>query len=129
MGQPKYLIDTNAVIDYLGEKLPASGMEFMNGVIDAVPIVSVVTKIEVLGFNTPDEPYQLLISFMNDATVLHLTEDIVEASIEVRKNYKTKLPDAIIAATALVHGFTLISRNTKDFQPIAGLACINPYDV
>jgi hypothetical protein len=45
MEQPQYLIDTNTVIDYLGNKLPASGMDFMNTVIDAVPNVSVVTKI------------------------------------------------------------------------------------
>lgn len=52
MEQPNYLIDTNAVIDYLGRKLPDYGMSFMNTVIDAVPNVSIITKIEVLGFNT-----------------------------------------------------------------------------
>jgi predicted nucleic acid-binding protein len=129
MEQQQYLIDTNAVIDYLGEKLPASGMAFMNGVIDDVPLVSVVTKIEVLGFNAPTEHYQLLKDFMNDATLFGLTDEIVDASIEVRKNHKTKLPDAIIAATALVNRFTVISRNTKDFQNIEGLNCINPYDL
>jgi predicted nucleic acid-binding protein len=129
MEQQQYLIDTNAVIDYLGEKLPASGMVFMNGVIDDVPLVSVVTKIEVLGFNAPTEHYQLLKDFMNDATLFGLTDEIIDASIEVRKNHKTKLPDAIIAATALVKGLTIISRNTKDFQNIEGLKCINPYDL
>jgi len=63
MEQPKYLIDTNAVIDYLGKKLPASGMDFMNDIIDAVPNVSVVPKIEVLGYNAPDKHYQLLTNF------------------------------------------------------------------
>lgn len=63
MEQPQYLIDTNAVIDYLGGKLPATGMDFMNSVINAVANVSVVTKIEVLGFNAPDEHYQLLTNF------------------------------------------------------------------
>lgn len=127
MEQPQYLIDTNAVIDYLGKKLPATGMEFMNGVIDAVPNVSVVTKIEVLGFNAPDEHYQLLTDFMGDATVLGLTDNIVDASIGVRKKHKTKLPDAIIAATALAHGYTLITNNEKDFANIKGLKIINPY--
>jgi predicted nucleic acid-binding protein len=125
----QYLIDTNAVIDYLGEKLPASGMEFMNGVIDAVPMVSVVTKIEVLGFNAPAEHYQLLKDFMDDATLFALNDEVIDASIEVRKSHKTKLPDAIIAATALVKGLTIISRNIKDFQNIEGLDCINPYDL
>lgn len=44
MEQPQYLIDTNVVIEYLVSKLPASGMDFMNTVIDAVPNVSVVAK-------------------------------------------------------------------------------------
>lgn len=67
MEQPQYLIDTNVVIDYLGSKLPASGMDFMNTVIDAVPNVSVVTKIEVLGFNAPEQHYKTLSDFINDA--------------------------------------------------------------
>lgn len=55
MEQPQYLIDTNVGIDYLGKKLPLSGMNFMNGIIDDVPNVSVITKIEVLGFNAAGE--------------------------------------------------------------------------
>lgn len=88
MEQTQYLIDTNAVIDYLGRKFPASGMDFMNGVVDVIPNVSVVTKIEVLGFNASDEHYKLLTSFMDDATVFQLTDNIVEASILIRKNIK-----------------------------------------
>lgn len=126
--QPRYLIDSNAVIDYLGQKLPDFGMNFMNGVVDAVPRVSVVTKIEVLSFNTPDEHYQLLADFMGDSIIFALNDEIVDATIEIRKSYKTKLPDAIIAATALVHDFQIISRNTKDFQNIPGIVCINPYE-
>jgi len=127
MEQPKYLIDTNTVIDYLGKKLPASGIEFMNIVIDAVPNISVVTKIEVLGFNTTDEHYQLLSNFMNDASVLDLTESIVDKSIEIRKSHRTKLPDAIIAATAFVYDLILITRNVTDFKNIQGLQVIDPH--
>jgi predicted nucleic acid-binding protein len=129
MEQPRYLIDTNTVIDYLGNKLPASGMDFMNGVIDAVPNVSVVTKIEVLGFNALEQHYKTLSDFINDATVLDLTNNVVEASIEIRKKHKTKLPDAIIAATALVYDLVLISRNTSDFKNIDGLQVIDPHSL
>lgn len=48
-------------------------------------------------------------------------------TIEVRKNYRIKLPDAIIAATAMVHGFTLVSRNDADFGKITGLKYWNPF--
>jgi predicted nucleic acid-binding protein len=66
---------------------------------------------------------------MNDAKLIGLTDEIIDTTIEVRKNHKIKLPDAIIAASALVNRLTLISRNTKDFQNIGGLNCVNPYDL
>ena len=129
MEQPQYLIDTNAVIDYLGNKLPASGMNFMNDVIDAVPHISVITKIEVLGFNTPEQHYTILSDFINDATVFDLSNNVVEVSIDIRKKYKTKLPDAIIAATALVYNLVVISRNISDFKNIDGLKVIDPHSL
>ncbi|MEP7079596.1 MAG: type II toxin-antitoxin system VapC family toxin [Ginsengibacter sp.] len=129
MEQPRYLVDTNALIDYLGNKLPASGLNFMNGVIDVVPNISVISKIEVLGFNTSVEHYKTLSDFINDATVFDLSVSVVEMSIEIRRKYKTKLPDAIIAATALVHALVLISRNISDFKNIDGLKVIDPHSL
>ena len=38
-----------------------------------------------------------------------------------------KLPDAVIAATALQNGLVLVSRNTKDYKNIQGLEVIDPY--
>jgi toxin FitB len=121
MEQSQYLTDTNAIIDYLGKKLQTHAMDFMNSIVDEVPNVSVITKIELLGFNTPEPHDKLLTEFMNDANVIALIHDIVEESIAIRKANKIKLPDAIIAATAIVHGLTLITHNTKDFKDIAGL--------
>ena len=120
-------MDTNLVIDYLGNNLPASGKDFMNVIVDAVPTISVITKIEVLGFNAPDEHYRTLTDFINDETLFELIDEDVEASIVIRKSYKTKLPDAIIAATALVNNLVLISRNTSDFKSIDGIKVIGPH--
>jgi hypothetical protein len=125
----QYLIDSNAVIDYLSGKLPAKGMSFMNQVINDIPNISVITKIEVLGYKTTLEAYQLLTSFVVDSVVFGLMDDIVEQTIEIRKEYKLKTPDAIIASTALENGFTLVSRNTKDFKTIPGLDVINPCEL
>jgi predicted nucleic acid-binding protein len=36
--------------------------------------------------------------------------------------------DSMIAATALAHGFTLATRNTRDFERIAGLRLVNPWE-
>ncbi len=129
MEQQKYLIDTNVVIDYLGKKLPLTRVAFMNNIIDAVPNISVITKIELLGFNAPDEHYQTLTDFINDSVVLNLVPSVIDKSIEIRKTYKTKLPDTIIAAAALVSNLILITRNIPDFKNIDGLQIINPYEV
>ncbi len=127
MEQQNYLIDTNVVIDYLGNKISSEGMQFMNNVVDAIPNISVITKIEVLGFNTTDEQYQILTDFMDDAIVFELTEEVADLCIGLRKKYKSKLPDAIIASTALAAKATLITRNTSDFKNIKGLKLIDPY--
>lgn len=129
MEQPQYLIDTNAVIDYLGKRLPLSGLEFMNRIVDAVPNISVITKIEVLGFNAPEEHAQLLFNFMDDATILDLTSSIVDVTIDIRKKSKTPLPDAIIAATALVYNLVLVTRNVSDFRNIQGLKVLDPHSL
>ena len=92
-------------------------------------LISVAVKIEVLGFD--DVPHKLVVmeEFVNSAVVLPLDEAVTKQTISLRRKYKKlKLGDAIIAATALVHGLTIISRNTKDFQNIQGLNCVNPHE-
>jgi len=36
--------------------------------------------------------------------------------------------DSMIAATALAHGLTLATRNTRDFERIPGLRLVNPWE-
>jgi hypothetical protein len=48
----RYLIDTNVVSDYFSASLPASGLQFMDSVIDVVPNLSVITQIELLCWKT-----------------------------------------------------------------------------
>ena len=56
-----------------------------------------------------------------------MENDIKLKTGEIRKKNKIKLPDAIIAATALVNDLTLLSRNTKDFIKIKDLKLIDPH--
>jgi predicted nucleic acid-binding protein len=71
----------------------------------------------------------ILTEFINASEVFALEEPIILKSIEIRKAHKTKLPDAIIAATAIVNELTIITRNTKDYDKIEGLEVMNPYDI
>jgi predicted nucleic acid-binding protein len=125
----QYLIDSNVVIDYLSGKINNSGMLFLNEVINDLPYISVITKIEILGYKTPPGAYQLLTDFTNDCAIIGLNDEIVEKTIGIRKDVKIKLPDAIIAASAISFDLTLITRNTKDFNQIKELELINPYSI
>lgn len=124
-----YLVDTNVVIGYLDNKLPVRGMQFMNEIIDNVPNLSVITKIEVLRFNTSVESYKILEDFINESNVFDLDELVVKSTITICKSNRIKLPDAIIAATALVYDLNLITRNISDFRNIGNLKLSNPWDL
>lgn len=117
------------VIDYLGNRLPLAGMDFMHGVMNNMPAISVITKIELLGFNTNPAHYQILENFVQDVTLFELSAGIVESCIMIRKEYKTKVPDAIIAATALENKLELLTRNVADFKNIRTLTVLNPHSL
>jgi predicted nucleic acid-binding protein len=130
MATTGYLIDTNAAIDYIGEAMPPKGLAFMDNIIDKEYSISVISRIELYAYSKlTNKDKDTLDIFTGQASILNINDDIIEKTIELRKVYKTKLPDAIIAATAVVYGLTLISHNVKDFKNITGLSVIDPYSL
>ncbi len=124
----RYLIDTNIAIYFLDGHIPHSAIPFLSGVLNQESNISVITKIELLGWNFPNsEKMSINQAFVDNSVVLPLDNEVVAKTIELRRSYKIKLPDAIIAATAMVFDFTLISRNDNDFEKIKGLKYFNPF--
>ena len=123
----RYLIDTNVVSDYFSASLPKNGLLFMDAVIDAGPKLSVITQIELLCWKTEASKEQRVKDFVTDSEVSDITPDVIIHCVAIRRSKKIKTPDAIIAATALALGYTLISNNDKDFNGIKGLKYVNPY--
>jgi predicted nucleic acid-binding protein len=122
-----YLVDTNSVIDYLDNKLPENAYELIDSV-DSM--LSVITRMELLSWPGADKKQTTILNeFINASEVFGLEEPIILKAIEIRKTYKTKLPDAVIAATAIVNEKSIVTRNTKDFDKIEGLEVVNPYDL
>ena len=126
----RYLWDTNTAIYYLQQQFPPLAEKFMDDLLtEAPPCISAITEIELLCWKAATEKdTEVLHNFINDCLVLELERPIKLRTADIRKQLKIKLPDAIIAATALVYGLTLISRNTKDFEHISGLFTVNPWD-
>jgi predicted nucleic acid-binding protein len=123
-----YLLDTNTVIDFCNSKLPLNAKNFLIGI---EPIISVISNIEMFASSKiPEHEVKKLQEFIEMATIYDKIDfEIVAKSIEIRQKYKIKLPDAIIAATAIVNHLTLITRNISDFNDIEGLEIINPYNL
>jgi predicted nucleic acid-binding protein len=126
----KHLWDTNTTIYYLQQQFPPGAERFIDNLLrDEQPAISAITEIELLCWKAASEnDMQVLHSFINDALVIELEQPIKFKTAELRKGYKIKLPDAIIAATALIYNLTLLSRNISDFDNIDGLKLINPWD-
>ncbi len=127
MGQ-RYLIDSNVIIDYTGNRLPENGSNFVENLFNVDFLVSVVVKIEVLGFDGLPEKVSDLEAFLSTASVIGLEESITQQTILLKRKYrKLKLGDAIIAATAVVNNYVLVTRNIDDFKNIDGLEILNPW--
>ena len=124
----EYLLDSNVIIGYLAGKIPASGMEIVSVIVDQIPHISVISQIEVLRYNEKPENEVILNGFISSSVIHALSPVVVKRTIELCKNSKIKLPDAIIAATALTENFILVTRNIDDFKHISGLELLNPWD-
>jgi predicted nucleic acid-binding protein len=82
----------------------------------------------VLGFQQPTAVEIQARQLFSNLTEIPLTSEIAEQTIALRKLYKIKLPDAIIAATAMIQALQLITRNSSDFARITGLLILNPFE-
>ena len=123
----QYLIDTNVVSNYFSASFSAAGMALMDAAIDATPNLSIITQIELLCWNTDEATTINVQNFIADSIVLDISPDVITQCVALRKGKKIKTPDAIIAATALGYGYTLITGNEKDFENIQGLKIANPH--
>ena len=125
----KYLWDTNIAIYYLQHQLSAQAENFIDTLLlSEQPIISAITEIELLCWKAATEKdMEVLRNFISDSLVIELEQTIKMKTAELRKTYRIKLPDAIIAATSMVYDLTLLSHNTVDFLKIPQLNLIDPW--
>lgn len=120
-----YLLDSNVIIDHLNGAHEATTFILNNS--QSLGI-SAVTRIEVLGFAFPTQKAEsaaeeLIKSMVN----IGISAMIIEHTITLRRKVRIKIPDAIIASTALCHHCVLVTRNTDDFKYVEGLECVDPF--
>ena len=126
----RYLIDTSAAIKYLCGTFTETGLVFLDGIVSNESIISFISEIELLAWNPPEESDLIVYQqFVQASRVLGIDTRVILKTIEIRKQFGLKLPDAVIASTALIHDLTLIADNDRDFLEVDGLKYINPNTV
>lgn len=114
------ILDTNAVIflihGRLAMQLPPTGNL----------AVSIISEIELRAKQSlPAAESFAIARFLSTTRILPLSEPIKECAIEVRAKFGLKVPDAIIAATAIHQGVPMVSGD-RHFLRVAGLKVIVP---
>jgi predicted nucleic acid-binding protein len=69
----------------------------------------------------------VVLDFVSCSNIITMSDDIVNKTIEIRRKHKKKLPDSIIAATAIIHKLTIATRNIADFKDFENLPIWNPW--
>jgi predicted nucleic acid-binding protein len=123
-----YLMDSNVLIDYTGRKFSGMPEQKLDAIFDDTFYFSIISKMEVLGYNAPAEILQNLSDFLATGEILNISDEVANQTILIRRLLpRIKLPDVIIAASALANNHTLLTRNTDDFKNIPGLHLENPW--
>jgi predicted nucleic acid-binding protein len=128
MGRMKYVYDTNIFIYYLADDITVNSWfteEFLN--LHEI-LVSPIIRIELLSFvGLSKEEQQSIEDLLSQFNTVSLLREIENQTIQIKRQYKIKLPDAIIAATAINQDAFLVTRNVGDFKEITGLKIENHF--
>lgn len=111
MNGDKVLLDTNAILYLLrGET------SFLSTIQGKDIIISIISEIELLSSNQiNDTNAKAIQKFLDKCLILDIFPAIKENTIFLRKKYRIKLPDAIIASTAFTLDLPFITADKKLF--------------
>ena len=123
----RHLIDTSSVIKYLNGSFSNNSLDALDKIIDQESQISFITEIELQVWNPANpEDASVYREFIVSSNVIGINSDIISETIRIRKQYRIKLPDALIAATAIVNNLILVADNDKDYKKVLGLKYLNP---
>jgi toxin FitB len=119
------LADSNIIIYVTSGQYP----ELTSWFLDNAPSVSAISMVEVLGYhNLKSSEKAELERFFSRLNVIYPMAEEFHQAIELRQRHAMSVGDSLIAATALNHGLTLATHNTKDFGWIKSLEVLDPLE-
>ena len=122
MYRTRFLVDTDIIINYLKGREIAR--DFLMRIIDesASGFFSVITEAELLSGSRNADDEAAIYSILDCMEAIEVERNIAVTAGKLRQKYyaayRTNLPDAIIAATAIEHAEPFCTANAKHFRPI-----------
>jgi predicted nucleic acid-binding protein len=105
------LIDSDVLLDFLDGYAPA-GPELARY---RERCISIISWIEVMAGARAAADEDTRRGFLDHFRIVSLTQRVAEEAVTLRREYRLKLPDAVVWASAITESCLLVSRNTKDF--------------
>jgi len=119
------LLDSNLII-YATQPAHVALRDF---IASNAPAVSAVSYLEVLGYHRlSDDVRHIFERFFASSEILQIIPPILDGAVALRQQKRMSLGDALIAATALQHGRTLLTHNMDDFRWVPGLQLLDPLE-
>lgn len=113
MNGNRLFVDTNILLYFL-----KGNTEVVDLIADKELVVSSITEIELLAFPDITQDVEVQIrNLLNDCIIVDIKQEIKELTIELRRKYKLKLPDSIIAASAFFNKIPLLTSD-KAFKRV-----------
>jgi hypothetical protein len=129
-----YLIDSDWAIDHLNDDERA--IRLLSELARDRMYISIITYMEAFqGTLRDQDPARLakLRTFVAGIPILQFDEAVAEVCARIREQVRggrvranRRAHDLMIAATALYHGLTLVTRNVGDFADVPGLDLYRP---
>ncbi len=134
-----YLLDTNIILETIKKAPNQKVITWLSSIDSQKLFLSVITLGEIRkGVEKLEDQTkkQKITQWLEINLVAGFYGRIIniDATISDKWGYISSLKnipaiDALIAASALVHNHKLVTRNVKDFEAIAGLELINPWEI
>ena len=120
------LIDTDVMVDV--SRANTGAASYLDSLID--PAISIVTAQELIVGARDKRDVAGIDSLVSAYPVIHVDASIGQLAYDLLKRYAKsdglRTFDSLIAATAIMRGFELVSRNRKHFAMIDGLRLESP---
>jgi predicted nucleic acid-binding protein len=117
-----YVLDSNTVVYFLiGEE---AVKKLITKLISEDQRLYIPTIVRLELFSKPDlstENFSAISEFLRQNQSMDLDIRIADIAADIRRIYRLKTPDSVIAASAIYTNAMLITRNVRDFNKIEGL--------